>query len=485
MQREKELTNLRENYVFQVVPNNGQLTVSSRWVITEKMKNGTRTVKARLVARGFEENSSNLQVDSPTCAKESLRLLFVLCGSFSWKLHSIDISSAFLQGEKLERELYLKPPRDACSSNFVWLLKRCIYGLNDAPRSWYNKVKEVLISLGACISLYDYCVFLWYDTSGLLYGIVVVHVDDFAFGGNEHFHHTVILSFKQHFKVGTHDTDAFKYLGLEINQDDYGIHLNQNSYIESIQQIKINRCRASSPNANLNDVELHDLKRLAGQMNWVSTQTRPDLSYEVCVMCNTGKAPTIKLIKDANRALKKLKNTSLELTFPVLGDTKSFSIIAFSDATYASLSDGSSQGAFIVFILGADGLIAPVLWQSKKLERVTKSPLASEASAVAEAADAALFVSSMLCDILKDSRMRTVHCYTDNRSLVDTLKSTKMPNDRKLRVDLSRLREMIGRKEITLSWVDGKHQLADCLPKRGASSDLLFETLRCSKILGY
>ena len=155
------------------------------------------------------------------------------------------------------------------------------------------------------------------------------------------------------------------------------------------------------------------------------------------------------------------------------------------DATYASLCDGSSQGAFIVLVLGADGLIAPILWQSKKLERVTKSPLASEASAVGEAADAALFVSSMLCDILKESDMRTVHCYTDNKSLVDTIKSTKMHNDRKLRVDLSRLREMIGRKEMTLSWVDGKHQLADCLTKRGASSDLLFETLKCSKILGH
>ena len=165
MAKEKELANLRENDVFQVVPNSGQLTVSSRWVITEKMKNGNRTIKARLVARGFEENSSNLQVDSPTCAKESLRLLFVLCGSLSWRIHSIDISSAFLQGGKLERELFLKPPKDACTADFVWLLKRCIYGLNDAPRSWYNKVKDVLISLGACIYL---CMIIVYFSGMML-----------------------------------------------------------------------------------------------------------------------------------------------------------------------------------------------------------------------------------------------------------------------------------------------------------------------------
>ena len=42
---------------------------------------------------------------------------------------------------------------------------------------------------------------------------------------------------------------------------------------------------------------------------------------------------------------------------------------------------------------------------------------------------------------------------------------------------------MLGRNEITLSWVDGKSQLANSLTKKGASTDLLFETLRSSKIL--
>ena len=65
------------------------------------------------------------------------------------------------------------------------------------------------------------------------------------------------------------------------------------------------------------------------------------------------------------------------------------------------------------------------------------------------------------------------------------MKSMKMPSDRKLRVDLSRLREMLSRNEITLSWVEGKSQLANSLTKKGASTDLLLETLRCSKVLKY
>jgi hypothetical protein len=217
-------------------------------------------------------------------------------------------------------------------------------------------------------------------------------------------------------------------------------------------------------------------------MNWVASQTRPDLSYDVCVISNIGKQPNIKLLKTANRALKKLKNQSVALSYPPLGNPLKFEVLAFSDATYASLSDGASQGALIVFVRGENGLIAPVFWQSKKLVRVTKSPLASETSAAGEAADAGLIVATILMEILNLPQLPSVHCFTDSKSLVDTALNTKMPSDRKLRVDVSRIRQMIEKGEITLSWVDGRRQLANCLTKSGASTDLLIQTLQKSCI---
>lgn len=48
-----------------------------------------------------------------------------------WKLNSIDIKTAFLQGEEIDREIYVLPPKEALT-NKVWLLKKCIYGLGDA-----------------------------------------------------------------------------------------------------------------------------------------------------------------------------------------------------------------------------------------------------------------------------------------------------------------------------------------------------------------
>ena len=200
-----ELENMIRNDVFEAVPYTNQTTVSSRWIITEKFKEGKRKIKARLVARGFEEDSSEMKKDSPTCNRECLKLTFVVASLMSWKLQSIDISAAFLQGGKLEREVYLRPPIDICPKSEVWRLKRCIYGLNDAPRSWYERVKEVLLQLGGVVSAYDSALFLWHNSNGRLSGMLVSHVDDFAFCGDQQFQNKVIGGLKERFLVNTHE----------------------------------------------------------------------------------------------------------------------------------------------------------------------------------------------------------------------------------------------------------------------------------------
>ena len=89
-----------------------------RWIITEKFKDSNSLIKARLVARGFEEDSSHLRTDSPTCSRESLRLLYATVASKSWALHSLDISAAFLQGDQIQREVYLRPPH--AKTLYIW-----------------------------------------------------------------------------------------------------------------------------------------------------------------------------------------------------------------------------------------------------------------------------------------------------------------------------------------------------------------------------
>lgn len=149
MQKTKELANLNVHDVYEEVRVDEieSHCISTRWVVTEKFVNGERNVKAHLVARGFEEDTTHMVKDSPTCTKESLRLAFIVATTKQWMIQSLDISSAFLQGDVIQREVYVKPPTDACDQGVAWKLKRCIYGLCDAPRAWYEKVKGEMKSL--------------------------------------------------------------------------------------------------------------------------------------------------------------------------------------------------------------------------------------------------------------------------------------------------------------------------------------------------
>ena len=73
--------------------------------------------KARLLARGFEEeNLVEIRKDSPTYCKENFRVLLLLIIANKWKIHSLDIKSAFLLGKKIDRDVYLRPPAEAGTS---------------------------------------------------------------------------------------------------------------------------------------------------------------------------------------------------------------------------------------------------------------------------------------------------------------------------------------------------------------------------------
>ena len=200
--KQQELQKWKDVDAYEEVQDTGQRSISCRWVCTEKKKDSALILKARLVARGFEENTVQLQTDSPTCHKESLRLLLCILASNSWTVHSLDIKSAYLQGIPISQTVYLKPP--TCANTIkLWKLKKCPYGLVDAGRNWYFRVRKELLEAGAYQSHLDQATFCWFN-KGKLCGLIIVHVDDFLFGGTKEFHSTIINKLRSTFAVGSH-----------------------------------------------------------------------------------------------------------------------------------------------------------------------------------------------------------------------------------------------------------------------------------------
>ena len=479
--KEREIQNLRDNDVFETVEECGQPFVTCKWVITEKMKNGEKVVKARLVARGFEENIHNARTDSPTCSRQSLNIAFATASAMKWILQSLDISSAFLQGNGITRDVFLKPPAEIYEKGVIWKLKRCIYGLKDAPRAWYERVADELQRLGGTRSMYDEAMFLWYDKNMKLEGTLVSHVDDFVYSGTDGWRIRVMDTIMDKFKISEHSKGSFKYIGLNVVQTSTSVYVDQQKYIDGLKEITLSAERMKQKDAQLLPEEKVALRSVSDQLLWASTQTRPDISFDACVVSNYGKEPTIRHIIAANKAIRKLKSTTSKLVFPNLGKPEDLTILAYSDATHASLASGASQGALIIFLSG-NGRVAPIMWQSKKLNRITKSPLASETMELAEAADAGFLISAMLQEVYNLPHMPAVECFTDSFSLTEFLKTSHVIQDTRLRVDVARIREMLKFKEIEVKWIRNEIQLADPLTKAGASSAKLLEVLHNAKL---
>lgn len=477
----EELQKWKSHNAYEIVDNENQEFITLRWVNTEKYINGKLKLKSRLVARGFQEDTSNILSDSPTCSKESLRLILNIIATFNWKCQSIDIKSAFLQNKSIDREIYVKPPKEAnVPRDKLWKLNTTIYGLSDASRSWYINVKNELINLGTKLCQSDPAVFSWHFNAKLS-GILCTHVDDFLFGGNEHFINNVIKPLKSTFTIGSEFCTAFKYLGLNINQLDKEIVLNQNDYIKSIDFIDIDNHKMKKKDDSLTESELEDLRSLVGQLGWVAGQTRPDLSFEVCQLSSCFNHATVNDVLKANKLLKKAKQENISLSFGVPGKLDKLKFVCFNDASLGNLKDGGSQGGYVIYLVGENETSSPIMWQSKKLRRIVKSAMAAETLVQVEAAESCYWLANLLNEIIypvstKDTLVK-IECKTDNHQLYDAVHSIRPIQDKRLRIEIELLRQMLNRKELySIEWIDKNNQLADSLTKFGSSSEKLLKT---------
>ena len=151
----------------------------------------------------------------------------------------------------------------------------------------------------------------------------------------------------------------------------------------------------------------------------------------------------------------------------------------YSDASFANLPGKGSQGGFIIFLVGENGLAAPLVWTSHRLKRIVKSPKAAETLAMLSGAEHAFLLKSLLLEIHGlDEHHIPVICIIDNESLHASVHTTNIIDDRRLYIDICTLRDMLNNKEVSqVILVSSKEQLADCLTKSTASSELLWQIL--------
>ncbi|CAI7736784.1 unnamed protein product [Closterium sp. NIES-53] len=137
-----------------------------------------------------------------------------------YELHSLDFSTAFVQGS-LHEEIWLRRPpgfRGSFPAGTQWSLRQPIYGLCQAPREWHDTLRTTLAAPGFAPSTADPSLFLRTDTL-LPPFYVLVYVDDLLFASADTEALTLVKSELQKRHTCTDLGELLSYLGLQITQD--------------------------------------------------------------------------------------------------------------------------------------------------------------------------------------------------------------------------------------------------------------------------
>ena len=146
----------------------------------------------------------------------------------------MDVKSAILNGD-LEEEVYMEQPdgfQVQEAEQYVYRLKKALYGLKLAPRACYSRLDNYLRQQGYKKGNNDSNLYFKEENDSLI--IVEIYVDDIIFGSDDDQISKQFAEYmKNEFEMSMLGEMKF-FLGLQINQSDKGIFISQTKYIHEM-----------------------------------------------------------------------------------------------------------------------------------------------------------------------------------------------------------------------------------------------------------
>ena len=205
--------------------------LTCKWILRKK-DNGI--YKARLVARRFEQKEGRDYFSTfiPVARYESIRLILSIAAPENMKIRTFDVKTAFLNS-KLKEEIFVYQPEGFNDgTGRVGKLLKSLCGLKQASKDWNVELTEFLESLGFKNTDDDPCIFYNQDSV-----IIVIFVDDGCIVYKDETKINKLLEkISDKFEI-TYDEvvkNNFSYLGMEIDVNENGIHLNQSINTQKI-----------------------------------------------------------------------------------------------------------------------------------------------------------------------------------------------------------------------------------------------------------
>eukprot|EP01127_Copromyxa_protea_P008684 TRINITY_DN199_c0_g1_i24.p1 TRINITY_DN199_c0_g1~~TRINITY_DN199_c0_g1_i24.p1 ORF type:complete len:296 (+),score=39.86 TRINITY_DN199_c0_g1_i24:547-1434(+) len=257
------------------------------------------------------------------------------------------------------------------------------------------------------------------------------------------------------------------FLGMEVNRQASSVTISQKKYItEMLQRFGMADCRNADvpaiPIGKPIDSPLLDSSTLyrqaIGALNYLSTCTRPDISYAVHLAARSMQTPTENDWDNVRRIFRYLKSSSNHgITY---SKSKGGQILGYSDASYAPESTDRKSTTGYVFIKNGGA----ISWKSKRQPIISLSSMEAEYIALTSTCKEAMWLRQLNKDVTGIEIPMTI--LEDNQSTIK-LASNHIHNDRSKHIDVRYhwTREKVEQKQVILEYCQTSLMAADMLTK--------------------
>jgi hypothetical protein len=154
--------------------------------------------------------------------------------SKTWHIHQLDVKNAFLRGE-LKETMYMHQPlrfRDPTNPHHVCILRKSLYGLRQAPRTWYKRFADYVSSIGFSQSNCDHSLTIYKEGTHIAY--LLLYVDDIILTtSSDDLRKSIISLLSSEFVMKDLGPLHF-FLGIAVTRHHKGLFLSQKKYVEEI-----------------------------------------------------------------------------------------------------------------------------------------------------------------------------------------------------------------------------------------------------------
>jgi hypothetical protein len=464
----------------------GKRAIGSRWVfkIKRKADGSIDKYKGRIVAKGYaqREGVDYTETFAPTARFGALRTVIALAAMEDWELESVDISTAFLNGD-IDAEVYMHKPEGVEFPGFEgseWVLRllKGLYGIKQGPRIWSQKLHTALTSIGFQCLESDHSVFI-YERDGVKM-VVPVHVDDLVLVSSSKVSIEKVKSeLRARFKIHEQGPTSF-LLGVKLERDcqNRTISLSQPAYITSIlHTYRMQDCnpsrtpmsekkRLSSTMSPVSTEEKDDMKAVPyhealGKLLYLSIATRPDILYAVGVLCRFSENPGREHWSAIKWVIRYLKGTrDFKLTYGPERATED-PFVTYSDADLGGNVDNSRSTAGFVISVGGGA----VLWSSRLQRHTSLSSTESEYTTASATGCEIIWMREFLDEIGYDISAPSI-LFVDNNSAVQVAKNPEHQSTMKhVNRSYHWIREKVTDGEIKVVHIPGADNPADIFTK--------------------